>query len=539
MPRQQQGTRGSMCGVPVSRGCLHIAWHIREPKDIAPDKAMSSDPGKSSLKAAVLQGPPGAGKTSFIRHYAYKWSEPTEGEDTKEQKKWNLIVILPVSTLRISKNISTKEQIHQAIRQSLYGSEVEAIMEHLDDKNFRVLIIPDGLDECRSDTTLDMLKKLVEQSHTNILPYAVFATCRSGLCPIKQSEFERWMKIEGFTIHQGMQYVNTFYLRIMKPKDESLEQYICNCKENLDHILTNPFRTHVLCVVTADGTLKLTQRQYLKIKQLLKAMEESSKRRQLEKGKKSAENPEKYLEELGDIEEQTKTFYMLCLYSLLEDIRTFGETLLHKFSILSTNPYFAFMRRKQTYNERFEKVMEWHFTHEMWHEYLASCAIPHLPEDTLQYFLLHLCSRKEFRNTQRILFSTLGEDEDYFDKLSDMVKGTLLLQGVNSEGRPWLHDMKKKVDSLKQGHDPLKVLLTGGQHKLQKETVLVTQSIWNDIVSCFKGNPTMLEKNRRFRCILFGDNIIPHIYSCLQEIPQESSQRIFNDSFAFALPCSE
>ena len=27
MPRQQQGTCGSMCGVPVSRGCLHIAWH--------------------------------------------------------------------------------------------------------------------------------------------------------------------------------------------------------------------------------------------------------------------------------------------------------------------------------------------------------------------------------------------------------------------------------------------------------------------------------------------------------------------------------
>ena len=31
MPRQQQGTRGSMCGVPVSRGCLHIAWHTGRP----------------------------------------------------------------------------------------------------------------------------------------------------------------------------------------------------------------------------------------------------------------------------------------------------------------------------------------------------------------------------------------------------------------------------------------------------------------------------------------------------------------------------
>ena len=248
---------------------------------------MSTDHGKAALKTGIVQGPPGAGKSSFIRHYAYKWSSPTEGEEKDEQKMWDLVLVLPVSTLRVSKDKSTKDQILQAIEQCLTGKDIESIMENVDSTYMKVLLIPDGVDECRSDTTLEMLRQLVEQSHKNILPYSVLVTCRSGLCPIDQSYFDRRMKIEGFTMEQGIKFVKRYYENIQKPEDESLFDCISNSSGTLHDILTNPLMTLILSMVTADGSLKLKRGNKLGLKELLSALEQSIKRRQLGKNTKA------------------------------------------------------------------------------------------------------------------------------------------------------------------------------------------------------------------------------------------------------------
>ena len=513
--------------------------NFRNPEDIQPEKAMSIDHGKPRLKTAVLQGPPGAGKSCFIRHYAYKWSKPAEGEQTEEQKMWDLVVILHASTLRLSAEKSTKDQILDAIRQNLAGPdhEVDAIIKHLEKTKLdtKVLIIPDGMDECRNEVTMKMLRELVGLCHKNVLPFSVLATSRSGLCPIKQSDFERRMAIEGFTLEQGVQCVQNYYREIKNPHDVSIIEYISNSNGKLDHILNNPLRTHMLCVVTADGTLKLSKEHTLRLKELLSALEELIKCRQLEKGRKSAENLEEYSQENIDI--QTTNFYRLSLYSLLNNIRTFDDHLLQMFEIHETNPYFSFMKRVQSTQLKFQKVMEWHFVHEIFHEYLASCAIQDLPEETLQYFLLHLCSHSKFRNTQRILFSTLGEDPEHVETLSGIIKATVLLQShIKSHEYPqFITNLRENIASLKQNECPLRVLLPHQQDQGERETTSTSES-WKSIKYNLTHETNNSVKRKIFIRLAAEDDLMSHVYSCLSEINEEMQQKVFDSSIGCLMP---
>ena len=493
---------------------------------------MSVDPGKAALKTGVVQGPPGAGKSSFVKHYAYKWSKPTEGEEKDEQKMWDLVLVLPVSTLRVSKDKSTKDQILQAIEQCLTGKDIEAIMENVDSACMKVLLIPDGLDECRSDTTLEMLRLLVEQSHKNILPYSVLVTCRTGLCPIDQSYFDRRMKIEGFTIQQGIEFVKRYYENIQKPEDESLFDYISNSSGTLHDILTNPLMTLVLSMVTADGSLRLKRGNKLGMKELLSALEESIKRRQLEKDAK-AQGLGTQKGNDANLEVQTRRFYMMCLYSLLKDIRAFSDILLQTFSIPNTDPYFAFMKRIQTYSKTFKKVMAWQFTHEMFHEYFAACAIQALPENTLRYILLILCSSPKFRNTQRILFSSFGEDQQHSETLTDVMKAIILLQGGQHITR-----LQEKVNAFQHSGDPFKILLPKGWGKskneatLQRDEASTTIEIWENIKSHF----TRKVKTDLFIQCISNKDLMSHIFNCLQEVHEEMQRNIFQNSIGCLLP---
>ena len=522
----------------------HFIFFFREPIDIIADKAMSVNPGNPQLKTAVLQGPPGAGKTCFIRNYAYKWSKPTEGEETEEQKMWDLIVILNVSTLKLAKGKPTNDQILQAIRQYINApeNEIKAILKCIDAGQINLLIVLDGLDECRRDVTMQMITELVDQSHKNMLPYSVFVTCRSGLCPLKLATLDRRMKIVGFTLEQGITCVTNYYCQIKKPTDNSMLVYISDSKGELDHILTNPLSTNILCVVTGDGTLRLKPGKKLSLKELFKALEVSTTKRQLEKQSKSTENLSGNADEAGS-DFQRKRFYMISLYTLLKDFRVFDEALLQQFDIHERNPYFAFMKRAQYHNLNMQNIVEWHFTHEMFHEYFASCAIDVLPKETLQYFLLYLCSRPEFRNTQKILMSTLGDNPDHVQILADMMQVIMTLKGEaenKTKKREWIFEFQRRVERLMPDEDLLDILL----HEKQNKTTRVTAdheitALWNDVTSCFKPTRYNGRKYLLFKTTIDDKDLMSHIYNCLQEISEENQQVIFDRSIGCLLPCKE
>ena len=518
---------------------------FRNPMDIIADEAMSVKPGDPQLKTALLQGNPGAGKTCFIRNYAYKWSKPTpQGEQPEEQKMWDLVVILHAATLKLTKVGSAEEHILQAIRQNINApeNEIKAILKCIQKGQMKLLIIPDGLDECRNDDVLQMIKELVDQCHKNKLPYSVLATARSGLCPLKQSTFDRKMKIEGFTLEQGVQCVTNYYSEIKKPTDDSVLEYIRESQRELDHILRNPLRTHMLSVVTADGTLKLQPGKLLNLKELLTATEVSTTTRQLEKQCKSSGNPNQISDEAA-IDFQKKMFYKISLYALLKDIRVFGEGLLQQFKIHDRNPYFAFMKRRQQFNTCMQNIMEWHFTHEMFHEYFATCALQVLPKEMLQYFLLYLCSRSEFRNTQRILFSSLGDDPDQIHVLADMMQVIVSLKGERknkTKKSEWIFDFQRRVENLMPDKDLLEILLDEGQDQTTRATTnQETTALWNDITTCFKPTTDKARKYTLFKTMIDDKSLMSHIYNCLQETSEDNQQAIFDGSIGCLLPCTE
>ena len=102
----------------------------------------------------------------------YVWSQQEDGTSD-----WDLIVILNVSTLKLTKGWSPQEHIREAIQQSLEGrGDKEAIMKSLEDNSRKVLIIPDGLDECHDSAVLEMLKELVSSCHKGKLGFTVLCT---------------------------------------------------------------------------------------------------------------------------------------------------------------------------------------------------------------------------------------------------------------------------------------------------------------------------------------------------------------------------
>ena len=43
--------------------------------EIATKEMLDAEPGKGSVKTALLSGPPGAGKSTQAKYYVYKWSQ--------------------------------------------------------------------------------------------------------------------------------------------------------------------------------------------------------------------------------------------------------------------------------------------------------------------------------------------------------------------------------------------------------------------------------------------------------------------------------
>ena len=333
------------------------------------------------------------------------------------------------------------------------------------------------------------------------------------------------MKTDGFSIPQGLEYVSRFYNEIMPPTDKSIFESISNNTQDLAHILPNPLCTHILSVVTADGTLKLTEGRKLKRKELFEAMEVSMKRRQ------QGKFPNRTKKEPGQY------FHNMSLYALLKNIRTFDEDLLEKFTISRDSAYLTFMM-KRTERKLGTITEHWKFCHEMFAEYFASCALEAQSNALrgLHPFLLILSYRKEFRNTQKLLFSALSRDSENDEILSNMMRATLLLQSELTVDTARLTKIHKKVKSLVTTDDPFDILLPSGKNTCDK-VKLLAEKLLHDITSIFEAEES--RKRGLFHAIIKdakNSDLLKHLNACMSELPHEHRSQIFADSIGCLLP---
>ena len=79
------------------------------------------------------------------------------------------------------------------------------MMEHIDGGEGIVYVI-DALDELRDKDAIDQLKAFIHECQRPGSPI-VLITCRTDLCSIHNTEFDRFLCLQGFSEDQAFEYI--------------------------------------------------------------------------------------------------------------------------------------------------------------------------------------------------------------------------------------------------------------------------------------------------------------------------------------------
>ena len=443
-----------------------------------------------------LYGPPGAGKTTFLRHIAH--SRSIDFLD-KGPQKWTTIVYIPARDIKYT--------VEQAIKDHLWcdKKDVDVLMAHVEEGE-GVIVVIDGVDEIRDKKVLEKLQAYVHDRQTRGGP-KVLVSARNDLCSIDPQDFSRFLTLEGFTIEQGIEFMKQYFsLGEPLPVHQTAKEYVNRHKDKIQVVLKNPLKLHIFCALTEKGFLDFGEDFKFEVLNLFEPLE-------------------KYLttREGGEVtEEQSQNFYKLCLFAMLSGMRSFTEELLTQFNIVKN--YFAFLVKEDTRDRHAKLTTQYSFTHEMVYEYFASKFIETMELEKLKSLLLTICCNKALRNVQKIMFEIIQKKELYKEELMTlMIRIILILQqdkqlGPVNEKISLLQELPKKIE---MSTDISKLVLS---QQVADET-RKTQDILREIDDAFDMNSVVL-KDANWGGSLQKNGTVDHVWDCLQVCTLQEKEQI-------------
>ena len=453
-----------------------------------------------------LYGPPGAGKTTFLRHIVHAWS--IDFLD-KGPQKWTTMVYIPAREI--------KTTIREAIKDHLWCEEedVDILMAHVE-KGEGVAIAIDAVDEIRNDEILEKLQAYVHDRQTRGGP-KVLVSARNDLCSIDPKDFNRFLTLDGFTVEQGIEFMKQYFsLGEPLPIHQTAKEYVNRHKDKMEAVLCNPLKLHIFCALTEKDILELGEDFKLEILNLFEPLERYLTTR--EGGKVTPK--------------QSQSFYKLCLFALLSGMREFPESLLRQFQIVKN--YHAFLVKCDSRDKEANLKSFYSFTHEMVFEYFASRHIESMSLESLKSLLLSICCKKELRNTQRIMFEIIQKKELHKEELlKQMIRCILILQ----QGKELKHQ-NEKTTALLDLPKRIKTSVSIRQLVLSKqdeERLNEAELIMQEINEAFDGESQALRDVAWFRS-LEGEGTIKHVVDCLQMCTPQEKEQITQNTLHHLMP---
>ena len=503
---------------------------------IPEDVILRTFESEESPQTVCLDGPPGAGKTTFIRHLVHKWSEDflmLDGDPVildKENGPFSLVVYLSARSIRGS--------VKDAIRNALWckPEDKDLLMNHVETGE-GVAIILDALDEVRKNSILVDLGSFVKNAQ-NRNSYKILVATRTNICKIEQASFDRTVVLQGFTQQQTMEYVKQYFPVPQPPAEpHPILNYIEKHWLKLQSVLSNPLKIHILCELVSRGLLELKPDETLDIVKLFKPLERFLIKREIEKSCPDGSGNVRLGKE--ESKEEAESFYQLCFYGMINDIREFSEDLLNSFNIskvyidtfLATNTDFD-IEAKQEQGRTFQ--------HEMLYEYFTSSYIESASKNSLHVLLLAICCRRDFRNIQKIVFEQLSKTKMQTNVLVSMIRCILVMQHtdlIKRKARCFKFKIIKKVKSIKKSVDKNflgeKALYLSNDEELHHEA----DAIWGKIDNCFDKYADDLRTLAWFSSLEWN-GILDHVVDCLQVCSPEQQEQIIARSIHLLLPCT-
>ena len=500
------------------------SFHFREVLPISEDLVLTSYMGEDSPQMARLDGAPGAGKTTFLKHLVHKWSQKflklTGDQVTVDvgDGQFSTMVYLHVRSI--------KGSVREAIRSALWcrKEDKDFLMKHVETGE-GVAILIDATDELRDEAIIAELKDYVDGQTGGC--QKILVSSRTDLCCIDIEKFDRLLVLQGFTQSQAMDYVKGYF----PSEDDPTRTYINDHQQELEPILTNPLQLNILCELTSRGLLKLKPGETLDLLTLFIPLEKYLIRREIEK--EGAEGSLRVTEEDG------KQFYCMCLYGLLTDVRSFTDQHLKDFKI-SDIYRDAFLNKSHELDVYANPKVYYTFRHEMLYEVFSALHFFTATEESLKPLLLMICMRKSLRNVQKIVCEILSKKElNKRNVFLGTIRAILVSQYEGpAEGHPLAEDLQKLQKSMNLSVEQLL------QSQQTREQVTQANVIWDKINNTFdqldpKGADSLdtmkvsgwfgnLEKN----------GTIKHVVDCLKSCDQHQQEEVIRHTVRCLLPCS-
>ena len=250
--------------------------NFRELPPISEDFILASYDKEHAPQTARLEGVPGAGKTTFLKHLVHKWSKrflDLPGDEVVvdvENGQFSTMVYLHVRSI--------KGSVSEAIRSALWcrKEDKDVLMKHVESGE-GVAILMDATDELRDEAIIAELKDYVDEQTGGC--QKILVSSRTDLCCIDHDKFDRLLVLQGFTLPQAMDYVASYF----PSEDDPTRTYINKHQHELEPILTNPLRLNILCELISRELLKLKPGETLDMLTLFIPLEKHLIRREVEK----------------------------------------------------------------------------------------------------------------------------------------------------------------------------------------------------------------------------------------------------------------
>ena len=420
--------------------------------------------------------------------------------------------------------------VREAIRNALWcrQEDKDILMNHIETGDGVALLI-DGIDEVVEDTVLDELKAYIEGLIGG--SQQVIISARTDLCHLDQDKFDRILVLQGFTIPQAISYVKTYYPPgpVGSESDPTLV-YINDHKKELEPILTNPLKLHVLCELTSRGFLVLKPGENLDVLKLFIPLEKHLIRREVERRRQHKTGAGVELKvSNGDAER----FYCMCLFGMLSGVKAFTTKHLEEFKI-SEIYRDAFMTKCVTTGLDAQTEVYYSFGHQMFYEVFAASHLQRASEDVLKPLILAIFRQKSMRNVQKIVCELLSRKEIHRENL---LLGTfctiLILQHEQISGRPFPDELQNLQRSSRFDSSMEQLLQSHPGEQMIKEA----NAIWARINRAFDSNAAAELRTTACFNDLEANSTIRHLVDCVQSCPTHLQEEIIRYTVHKLLPC--
>ena len=458
-----------------------------------------------------LEGPPGAGTTTLLRHMVHSWS--TDFLQWRRNvswqggpPKWTLMVYIQARAI--------KTTVEQALQDHLWCEEKDVpLLTDLIKQGDKVLIFIDGEDELWDDGVIEILKTYVHERQTRGGAKFLFSS-RSYLSSINSKDFNRFLVLKGFTTEQGEEYIHKVLSNSRQANHlkSPILQYVKRHKYKLESLLSNPLRLHIFCTLTRKGFLNFAGDAPFKTLDLFEPLERFVLRR-----------------EGGDVTvDQSQKFYQVCLHAYLLGFREIPDHMIKKFNV--TKNYLAFLEKETNTNIYAATSAKYSFSHETIYEYFVSKSIGEMSLEQSKPYLLHIFSKKIYHNIQEMIIEIILRNfskEIHFPVI--LVRSLLVLQIESSLQRlPMAEDLLLKIQKSFSVEEIL-------SDQLSKAKLREANVIWEEINMVFDNGAEKMRATDVF-CNLYQEGIIDHIVRSFHVATAKQQFRIIRGTLLRLLP---